>query len=189
MTERYTSTPQTLRRDIRFQLKKVEGRINRAIANTAVEAVKPIRRRAPKAFGELRDSVHSIRHGGPRTVVDAPHAAAVEIGSAPHNPNFEELLAWVKLRGMQGNRFTARQLARRGPTTLEQAVRVRSMFSEEVVRGPSGEFSPTDAPERVARRIAEGIRQHGTRPHWFVKESLGDIAGILDRNVRRAVKQ
>lgn len=189
MSERYTVTPQGLRDAVRFQLKKVQQRIDRAIENTSVEATKPIKRRAPKAFGELRDSVRALKRGGVRTVVDAPHAASVEIGSAPHEPNFEALLKWVKLRGMQGSRFSPRQLTQRGPTTLEQAVRVRHMFSEEVVHGPSGAFSPVDAPEVVARRIARGIREHGTKPHWFVKESLGDIAGILDRNVRRAVKQ
>lgn len=188
MSERYTVTQQGLRGAVRFQLKKVQERIERAIENTSVEAEKPIKKRAPKAFGELRDSVHSLRRGGVRTVVDAPHAAAVEIGSAPHKPNFEDLLAWVKLRGMQAQRFTARQLRQRGPTTLEQAMRVGTMLSEHVVSGASP-HSPVDAPEQVARAISASIEKNGTRPRWFVKESLGDIAGILDRNVRRAVKQ
>lgn len=165
-------------------------RIPDAIQKTAVEAIEPIRRRVPKAFFNLADSIHAESHP-PRTVVDAPHAAAVEVGSRPHTPDFEALVAWVKLRGAQGLTKQGRDRRRfprwAGPTTAYQATRVRNLLKAEIQRGPNP-HSPIDAPEQVARAIAKGIEEHGTRPHWYVKESLPNIRRILHRNVRSRIR-
>lgn len=159
-----------------------------ATFRTAQEGAAVVRERAPKAFGELRDSTEAYRSGshgnGPSIAVDAPHAGAVEIGSAPHTPDLERLIAWVKLRGMQGlSRLRSAKL--HGTTTRDQAVRVRDLLKNQVQSGPGGQFSPIDAPVEVARAIAKGIEQHGTRPHWFVRDSLPAIRDILARNVRK----
>lgn len=177
--------PQDLPRLIAEDLKQLKDRVDAAWKATADESVPIIRRRAPRAFGDLSNSVHVVPG---KTVVDAPHAAAVEIGSLPHEPDMEKLIAWVKLRGLQGLHQRGR-LRSLGPTTPYQAMRVAEMLRREVMRGPGGEFSPIDSPEKVAAAIAAAIRARGTKPHWFVRSSLPDIHIVLDRLVRAAVKQ
>lgn len=164
---------------IEKDLKSLRQRVDGAVKQTAQDATAPIKRRAPKAFGDLQGSVHATTN---KTVVDAPHAAAVEIGSRPHTPDFEAILAWVKLRGMQA--LSPRRPGE-GRTTARQAARVGALLKAEV----RNQASPIEAPENVARNIVKGIQAHGTRPHWFVRESLTDIRLILDRLVRQAVKQ
>lgn len=159
---------------------------------TAKEAVGIIRKRTPKAFGDLQNSIHAIPGDNPKVVVDAPHAAAVEIGSAPHMPDIERLIAWVKLRGMQAL-TRPRNLHNMGVTTREQAVRVKDLLRNETRRnakarglGPGrGAYSPTDAAARVAHAIAMGIEKYGTKPHFFVRSSLPEISTALGRRLRK----
>lgn len=178
-------------------MKRLQKRIDKGIEKTAERGVKPIQDRAPKAFGELAESVQNYSNGSsgnPVIAVDAPHAADVEIGSAPHTPDFEKLLAWVKLRGLQGLSSQGREKSKKwlargqGPTTARQARRVAKMLKTLEVRGGrgAGRHSPVGAPEAVARAISKGIEKHGTQPHWFVRNSLGDIETILDEEMKRA---
>ncbi len=173
--------------------KNIQKGCEAAIWKTAQKAVAPIRRRVPVAFGELQSSVEAYqrgRNGNPVTSVDAPHAGAVEIGSPPHTPNFERLLAWVRLRGLQslGTRGSPRK---RGPSAAYQVPRVGAMFKALVVRsrsryGGAGRHSPIDAAETVARLISKGIEKHGTKPHWYVRESLEEIRDILEMEMKTA---
>lgn len=167
-----------LPREIENLNKKIAKDVDRAVRATSRLAVKPIRKRVPVAFGELRDSVHSDLSNGIKTVADAPHAAAVEVGSAPHTPDIAALIEWVKLRGYQG----IRPARRAGPTTQKQAKRVAALLKREVVNNT---FSPIDAAEKVAMAIAKGIEKHGTKPHWFVRESLADVEMILDAQIKK----
>lgn len=126
----------------------------------------------------------------PKTSVDAPHAAAVEQGSIPHTPNWEQLVAWVKLRGLQGltprGRLRNRFPKSWGPTTPKQASRVALMFKKYEIRGKRGvgRHSPVNAAEQVARAISKGIEQNGTRPHWYVLNSLPEIMEILGSELK-----
>ncbi len=168
--------------------KRIRKACDAAVWKTAQSAVRPIRRRVPVAFGELSASVQAFprgSNGNPVTSVDAPHAGAVEIGSAPHKPNFERLLAWVKLRGLQHLGGGPRK---RGPTAGYQVPRVGAMFKGLVVGSSAiaGSHSPVDAAEQVARAISKGIEAHGTKPHWYVRESLGDIREILNEEMKAA---
>lgn len=62
-----------------------------------------VREKVPRAFGELADSAHIVEFERTVQIVfDAPHAGAVEVGSRPHVPPLEPLIAWVTLRGIQG---------------------------------------------------------------------------------------
>lgn len=183
------------------QLKREEQRlvnaIKRACEETAKKAVVPIRERVPVAFGELRDSIQGFttgKHGVPATVADAPHAGPVEQGSMPHTPDWEALLAWVKLRGMQGLNKSGRGIRKRfsrseGPTTPAQARSVATALKDYEVRGTRkvGRHTPINAAEEVARAISEKIKHEGTRPHWFVRDSLGDIRGILDGELKKRI--
>lgn len=184
--------PGLLKRDA----KRIEKAIKRAVENTAVKAVKPIRKRVPKAFGELQESIVGDRRGKndvPVTSADAPHAGSVEIGSKPHTPDFRRLVEWVRLRGFQGltggGRIRKRFRAEDGPTTPRQARRVASMFKSLEVRGKKGvgRHSPVDSAEQVAKAISKGIEKHGTKPHWFVRNSLPEIRDILGTELKSAI--
>jgi hypothetical protein len=164
-----------------------------AINATAEDSVRPIRRRTPRAFGELSGSAHSVPGKNPKVVLDAPHAAAVEIGSLPHRPDIEALVAWVKLRGMQAL-HKRDELSKLGPTTPYQAALVGGALSARVVRANAlgkghGEFTPVDAARRVAEAIATNIQRYGTKPHWMVRDSLPDIRLILDFRIRGVLKK
>lgn len=177
-------TPQNVGRKIENGLKRLRERNEEAVLRTAEDGVDIIRLRSPKAFGDLRDSVHATE-SPIRNVIDAPHAGAVEVGSAPHKPDIDALTEWVKLRGMQGLR-RLRSARLHGSTTASQALRVKDMLAQEVA--PDGS-SPIDAPRLVAERIAKGIEKHGTEPHWFVRDSLPAIAMRLARHLRKAMSK
>lgn len=108
----------------------------------------------------------------------------------PHKPDFEALVAWVKLRGLQGltpgGRLRTRFKKLDGPTTPRQARRVANMFRRLETRGKRGvgRHSQVDDPETVARAIAQGIEKHGTRPHWFVRDALPEIGEILGSELK-----
>lgn len=199
------SNPNQLPGLIKARMRGIERRVKKALEKTAVEAVPMIRKRTPKAFGDLQGSIHAETLAeGARTVVDAPHAGAVEIGSPPHMPNMDRLLAWVKLRGAQGLTERGRLRTRYprmalGLTTPRQARRVAKALKALEVRAARankrkkrdayGRYLPTDAAVQVAKAIADAIQKRGTRPYWYVRSSLTEIAATMGRRVRSAVKQ
>lgn len=184
-----------LNRLIRMRVKRMHSDTDKALRSAARKSVNPIRKRAPKAFGELQNSVQDYTkgsNGNPVVAVDAPHAAAVEIGSPPHKPDFEKLLAWVRLRGLQGLNRSGKTIRKRfprelGPTTPHQAPRVASLLKKLEVRGKRGvgRHSPSDAAVQVARAISNAIEKKGTRPHFFVRESMTEIAQIALEELKR----
>lgn len=172
---------------IEKRVAKLQKRLEGAIEKTVDAGVSVVRAEAPKAFGDLRNSVHAEHGKIPKIVVDAPHAGAVEQGSAPHTPDLERLIAWVKLRGMQGLRNIRSD--KHGTTTQTQARSVKQFLANEVQTGPGGKFSPIDAPRKVAEAIAKTIEEEGTKPNWFVRNSLPGIANRLNKNVRKALNK
>lgn len=208
------ATPGRVDGMIRTRIDRIERGVARALMLTARDAVPMIRKRAPIAFGPLRASVddrpvlthYRGKNTGPivhaRTVVDSPYAGAVERGSPPHKPNFERLLAWVKLRGMQGltarGNLRSRFPAKMGPTTpfharnvakrLKQMVVRKSRGNKRQKRDANGRYLPTDAAVRVTQAISSAIEKRGTRPHFFVRNSLIEIAATMGRRVRTAVR-
>jgi len=173
-------------RELPGELKKLHRRIRKngdqAVRATARLAIKPIKQRTPKAFGELRDSLHATAN---KTIADAPHAAAVEVGSAPHTPDMAALIRWVKLRGMQGLKSPSQRRRLAGTTTFQQSTRVASMLKAMKVGKGKGAYTPVDAAERVAFAIAAGIRAKGTKPHWMFRDSLPEIMNILDAEMKK----
>ncbi len=164
----------------------LQENLGHAIQRTAEAAVPIIASRVPVAFGDLKESVHATKM---KTVVDAPHAAAVEIGSMPHRPDMARLIAWVKLRGMQGLNRSGQVRSSKtpstrfgvGPTTKGHALAI----AHELKRHENSNGSlDIDAPERIADRIASEIEKHGTRPHWFTRSSLPAIRKALDEEIR-----
>lgn len=184
-----------LKRALERGAKNIRKEFDKAIWKTAQKAVVPIRKRVPVAFGELRASIHAERgkKNHPVTSVAAPHAAAVEIGSRPHKPDFKRLLAWVKLRGFQALNTKSNTLKKRisktlGFTSAYQVPRIGKLIKKMEVRGKKGigRHLPIDAAEQVAMAISRGIEQHGTRPFWFVRNSLPEIHTILKTEMEAA---
>lgn len=188
-----------LPRELRKLNKRLKAATEAAIRKTARDAIPIITPRVPKAFGELVDSLEARNPNSEsvvaQTVASAPHAAPVETGSRPHTPDFEALLSWVKLRGLQGltrkGNIRTRFAKTEGPTTPGQAMGVALALRELEVRGNrrNGRHSPIDAPEQVARRISEAIQKGGTKPHWFVRDSLPEIEAKLGENIQSALSR
>jgi hypothetical protein len=169
-----------LERDARDRARRVRS----AARATSRKAVPVLKKRIPVAFGELRESAHSESTGrGARTVVDAPHAAPVEVGARPHWIPIEPLLAWVKLRAAQGL-LTPRQIGRLpGTTTQAHAITVAGQL-----RGMEKDGAlDVEAPLRIARAIQAKLAETGTPPHWYARDSLPEIMTILDKEVRPAL--
>lgn len=187
MSEEIKTTLGRLPGQLKRKMRDLQERADKAIVRTAQDGVAAIKTTAPKAFGDLQNSVHLVRGPVNRVVVDAPHAGAVEIGSPPHKPDIEKLTAWVKLRGMQGLR-RIRSARLHGPTTAGHAKSVKALLAAQVQKGEGGDFSSVDAPRQVALAIAKAIEKEGTKPHFFVRNALPQIAMQLSRNMRKAIK-
>ena len=170
-----------LRQRLQADLAAKAAALKAAPAKVASKGAPVVRANVPVAFGELRDGTHAA---GGQIRTDAPHAAAVEVGSRPHWVPIAPLIAWVKLRGMQGLHMSGPQLAAHGPTTAEHATAVAGHLQGL----ESGGALSTKAPEQVARAIQAAIAKRGTRPHLFARKSLPQIAEILDTVIRDALK-
>jgi hypothetical protein len=100
--------------------------------------------------GTLKSSVHveALPNGSPRIVIDAPHAAQVELGSRPHTPPLAPLVEWVRRHrlafGMKAN-----------------------------PRGQEADFVA------IARAIQRKIALNGTKPTYFVRNSLPKLVAAL----------
>lgn len=162
--------PGDLERQLRRDLERLVGRVDKAIAETAKGGAEIVRENAPEAFGELRDGIEATATSIRST---APHAAAVEVGSRPHMPPFAPILAWVRPLRRAGGRHVE------APCATEVAGRIRE-------RG-DGASTPVDAAERVAWAVCHKIAREGTKPTWYVRDSLPDVFTLLDENMRNAV--
>lgn len=182
-----------LGRHLNALLKKKEARIKKALESTAKYGAKQIAILAPIAFEDLKESIHVY---GSTIVVDAPHAAAVEMGSRPHTPPLEPLIKWVKLRGMQGLTATGKVKSvpkvTFGSVPLETGQRRADFHSRTVARAirafrfGKGAIS-ANAPEYVARAIQKAIMISGTKPTFFVRNSLPAIEQELLSNLKEAM--
>ena len=183
---------------LRKDTARLKGKVEKAIKYAARESVKGVRARTPKAFGELRDSIHTETGQGAvvaKLVVSAPHASAVEEGSRPHVVPIDELVAWVKLRGMQGLTRGARMRssnprarkfdAMHGPTTRSMA----RLVAGEIKAQERGGAVDIDVPMAIARAIQAKIAKVGTRPHHYVYNSLDAvIVPDLDAQIEYALR-
>lgn len=173
------------KRAIVMELRHREKALDKALRKTARKGASHVRRNVPVAFSELRDSVRAARDS---IIADAPHAAAVELGSRPHMPPLEPLIKWVKLRGMQGlNRRgnVVRGASRLPGTTTEQwAIGIAKLIRDHEKHGAVG----ADVPRQIAWAIAMGIKKHGTKPHHYMSGSIPKVMEILDQQVAAVFK-
>lgn len=178
-------------------LQQRTARIKGAVTKTSRDGRNKVEHEVPIAFDELRASVHNE---GDAIVVDAPHAAAVNLGSRPHWAPLEPLVRWVKLRGMQGITKTGRLKKGnfgRGKTTAEHArsisaelkSREEGWATDVASKEEFGGRTDIDAPRDIARRIQIAIAAHGTKPHFFIEESMPHISRTLLRELRAAINE
>lgn len=190
MTVNVRCTLDELEARVAADMAQLQRDLEDAVNHTAHEAAEIIKTRVPVAFGDLQGSVHGEHM---KTVVDAPHAAAVEIGSRPHVPDMARLIAWVKLRGKQGINRHGRvrhpkqptfKYGRGGGNTRNHALAVAHELKS--MESSNGSLD-IDAPERVAQRISQAIQKGGTKPHWYVRSSLPTIRVALKTEIRKAL--
>lgn len=162
-----------LRKRMAADMKKLQGRIVEATHRAAELGKLVVYANAPVAFGPLRDSAHVVdTKTGSSIVVDAPHAASVELGSRPHWAPLAPLVAWVQLRGAEG--VDAGDTA----SGVPKAVR------DELASMGDGLSTPTYAAYVIAKRIQIAISKNGTKPHFFVRDSVPQVTEILDAYMR-----
>lgn len=139
-----------------------------AILEAAHLGAEIVARAAPVDLGSLKTSVHVVETSkGALIVIDAPHAGIVEMGSRPHTPPLGPLIAWVK--------------------------RHRAAFGIEgrgTQRDGRGRFTASPAVIAAARAIQRKIALYGTRPRYFVRNSIPALVralgwSIAKRNARR----
>jgi hypothetical protein len=170
----------------------VRARLVAATHDAASTGALLVASNAPSAHGELADGVVSIDlRDGAKIRSTAPHSAAVEVGSRPHMPPVAPLVAWVKLRGMQGlergskgaPRAVARMLRAHEQVAVEGR-EIRSGPNKGSIRFARSRYMAVDAAEKVAWMIAMAIKKRGTKPTWFVRRSLPGIRAVLGACVR-----
>lgn len=167
-------------------LKQKDAELKRKMARAARRAAQKhaayLRRNMPVASSELRNSVQVQ---GTQVVVDAPHAAAVERGSRPHWPPLEPILEWVKLRGFQGL-VSKKQLARLpGTTTAAHATSISLAIHQHMGMTALS----VDAPLKVAKAIQATIAKYGTKPQWYMRNSLPAAHAFLGAAVLDELKK
>lgn len=167
-----------LRKELRKDMKTLEGRIVEATHKTADFGRLVAFSKAPVAFGQLRDGIVDEKlERGARIRSTAPYSAAVEEGSRPHWPPLQPILEWVKLRGTEG--VDVGEGAIGHPGSVAAAIRSTG----------TSKSTPVNAPLIVANRIRAAIAKHGTKPHWFMKDSVPEVEKLLDAYVKALLRE
>ncbi len=174
-----------LRTDMRARRRRIQG----ATLGAAREGRQWIvANTEPVAFGGLRDGTRaeSRGSGGARIVADAPYSEAVEKGSRPHWMPLAPLIAWVKLRGMQGLKSPKQVVRLRGSTTARHAASIAEQIRNHTFTDGNDAVA-IDAPEQIARAIQRAIAKRGTKPTWFMRQGVPATEAALDRLVKAAL--
>jgi hypothetical protein len=166
-----------------------ERRIRRAVASGALAGAHRGRavivKRTPVDRGPLkagwRVKPGATEFFGPDTTLaelrnDAPHLAFVEIGTRPHAVSPEGWLAiyeWVR------RHFRGGELGGRG------RMRKPRDFTVEDLRGPFR--GPDPVISRITNAIVMRIRRKGTKPTFFVRNSIEELQAVMVAELLRAI--
>lgn len=187
------------------------ARVERSVEYAARDGVAVVRAEAPKDLGHVANSVHAtLGAGGPEIVVDAPHAAALEVGSRPHMPPLAPLVAWAKRHGASARpkakaasakasrptklRTRVKRLLRRLAGALSGAVRrlLRRAFGGSAKAPRASKAQPAQLTDKEAeafgRALQHAIAKRGTKPRWYVRKSLPRLRRILATRVRAGLR-
>jgi hypothetical protein len=190
-----------IKKDCAARQLRVIGSVKKAARVTARVVATDV---APKAFGELADSIHVVDSAnGSSVVCDAPHAEAVEVGSRPHMPPLEPIIKWVQLRGLRGvtknGNFRRSSSWLGGAKTAGSAKASRSVASalyQHIGQGQKGlaawhkqtKAGVVDpATVAVARAIQAAIAKGGTKPFRFMYAGITTAMVALDTFVKEAL--
>lgn len=172
---------------LKKDMKKIQVAVGKASKKAARRSARAIAANAPKAFGELRDSIEVKVEGDNVAIeVNAPHAAAVEAGSRPHWIPLDDIIEWVRLRANQNWHHGKSTPYERGSTTEKHIRSIRAMVKAE--RKASG-GSREDAIISVAKAIQYAISRAGTKPHWYVKGALPAVAEVLADEIEQELNK
>jgi hypothetical protein len=163
-----------------------EARVRAAVPKTArLTGHYAIEETIPVAHAELRDSLHTEDGppGNAQLIADAPHSAAVEVGSRPHMPPLAPLIEWVKLRGMQGLSDSGRI-----KPTRDWRLRPARTVARALRAMQHGGSLSVDAPEQIARAIQHAISVRGTKPFHYMLRSVPFARSTLAELVKAALE-
>lgn len=176
--------PRQFARDMR----RLRRGVVKASQSTARKGVRVVQRNAPEAFGEIREGVEarSTENGA---VIDstAPHSAPVEEGSRPHMPPVEPLIAWVKLRGMQGLTATGQVHRARATNVHAKSIAAQIKALTNRATATQGRSTDIDVATQIAWAIAFAIKKHGTKATHFMQRSVAPVEEILDGQIKKAL--
>lgn len=181
-----------LRRDVRSRDRRLDSAIKKTSRQTRNFVM---RETVPVAFGDVRDHIEVVdgAPGNSSVVASSPHAASLETGSRPHMPPVESLIAWVKLRGMQGisgqTKVAKRDKTGRyvGGTVDDWRKAPAKWAAKQLATKVRNGSSPVDAPTRLAWAIAGAIAKRGTRPQPFMKKAVPYAQEQLGEFVKAAL--
>lgn len=178
------------RRVLRADMRVLQKRVIKATHKAADFGAKLAKQLAPIAFRELRDGIIKIKGpGGALYRSTAPHSEAVEKGSRPHTPPLAPLVAWVKLRGMQGLGRGRKINSAADRSSRVADIRIAAALRNKgEVRGRRVVSTPVDAPEQIARAIQAVIAKRGTKPHWYMRRSVEPTEAFLHQTIDAALE-
>lgn len=162
----------------RARLERVAG----AGYEAALLGAEVVAKAAPVDVGSLKSSIHA-RETGPRSAelrADAPHAGIVEVGSRPHWAPLQPLIDWVR---RHGKLFGAKRPGRVSTTPARTAAGQRRRDAR-IAKNADLEAEV----ERIARSIQRKIARVGTKPRWFMRDSLPKLRTILAILIRRRLR-
>lgn len=150
--------------------------------------------------GELRNSCewdfHTMQLG-----VTAPHGAFLEVGTRPHMPPIEPLVEWAKRkfspnrRKRQKSKKSARRKKGLGER-LSKWAKKNLLFTAALHKGASGRAARprikkpelTDKQARaIAWRVAMSIKKKGTKPRFYMRETVHGLKPLVLPEIRRAM--
>jgi hypothetical protein len=150
----------------------------------ALLGVEVVAKAAPVDVGSLKSSLHA-KQTGPRSaelIADAPHAGVVEVGSRPHTPPLQPLIDWVRRH--------RRSFGLQAPRAL-RPIKNRKLYGAAAAsraRAEARHAKSDEGIERIARAIQRKIARVGTRPRWFMRDSLPKLRKILAILIKRRLR-
>lgn len=175
--------------DVAGALQHGEAEVRRAVARGALAGAHRGRalivKRTPVDMGPLKAG-WKVRPGAAefagletelaRLINDAPYVALVEIGTRPHKVNPE---AWLAIYEWVRRHFRGGELGGRGRMRTQR-------------RTPESDTRPFHGPDPVISQITNAIvwriRRHGSKPRWFVRNSLDELRAVMGYEIERAVR-
>ncbi len=175
--------------DLPAAIERGEIEVRRAVAAGALAGAHRGRalivKRTPVDMGPLKAS-WKVRPGatefaGLETILaqlinDAPYIALVEIGTRPHKVNPE---AWLAIYEWVRRHFRGGELGGTGRMRRQQ-------------RTPESDSRPWHGPDPVISQITNAIvwriRRKGSKPRWFIRDSIDELRAVMGYEVERAVR-